>query len=70
MLSFPYISFNNLERILMFYNNLQGRIDYAYLQHRNMDKVIKVVHVYRLSLEDEYVKVEIDRSSAVAEIID
>ena len=54
----------------MFYNNLQGRIDYAYLQHRNMDKVIKVVNVYRLSLEDECVKVEIDRSSAVAEIID
>lgn len=55
---------------MLFYHNLDGRIDYPFLLHRSYDKVIKKVHIYVPSLEDNFVNVEVDSLTTVGEIVD
>ena len=70
LLSFTYICFNNLERILLYYHNFKGRLDYPFIMHRCADTVLKVVEIYLPSLENKKLEVEIDSLSTVGEIVD
>lgn len=70
LLSFKYWSFNNLERVLIFYHYLEGRLDYPFIPHINADKTVKYIRIYLPSLEENYVTVVIDSSSTAGEIVD
>ena len=70
LISFNYICFNTLERILLFTHNFQGRIDYPFLVHKCTDKIIKRIQIYLPSLEEDFMTVEVDSLTTVGEIID
>lgn len=64
LLSFKYISFNNLERVLTFCHYLDGRLDYPFLPHLSADKVVKMIKIHLPSLDEHFVTVVIDNNSA------
>lgn len=59
-----------MERILLFYHYLQGRLDYPFTMHRCNDKAVKALKIYSPSLDDNLVVVNIDSKSTVGEVLD
>lgn len=69
LLSFNYICFNTLERILLFYHYLQGRIDYPFVMHKCRDKTARAIKVYLPSLDDNSVSIVVDSKSTVGQVL-
>lgn len=62
-------SFNTIERVLLYEHYREGRIDYPFLMHNNVEKYLKMIRIYLASVEERYIEVSVDTKTTVGEVL-